>query len=196
MIVAELMTNTPQTVGPADTLKLAHEKMTTGRFRQLPVIEDEKLVGILTDRDVRQYIGKHTDTLVAEVMSGHPLSVSPSDPVERAAHLLVTNKFGSLPVVEDGKLRGIITATDLLRALEALLGTDGTARIDLNLDGSGEIAAATSLVQSICPLLGMGTYRRSNAPREVLYVQVSLNSAQNVAETLKDYGFKVLTVHS
>ena len=52
MIVAELMTNTPLTVGPADTLGLAHEIMTAGRFRQVPVIEEEKLVGILTDRDV------------------------------------------------------------------------------------------------------------------------------------------------
>jgi hypothetical protein len=183
-------------VRPADTLKLAHEKMTAGHFRQVSVIEDESLIGILTDRDVRRYVGKLTHTLVAEAMSGHPLSVSPSDGVEKAAHLMVTNKFGSLPVVEDGKLRGIITATDLLRALQALLGNDGTVRIDLNLDGSGEIAAATSLIQSICPLLGMGTYRRSSSRREVVYVQVSSNSAQNVAETLKDYGFKVLTVHS
>ena len=129
-------------------------------------------------------------------MSSHPLSISPSAPVEKAVHLLVTNKFGSLPVVEDGKLVGIITASDLLRALEALLGTDGSTRIDLNLEGSGEIAAATSLIQSICPLLGMGTYHRSNGSRDVLYVQVLSNMAQNVAETLKDYGFKVLTVHS
>ena len=196
MIVGELMTNTPLTVGPADTLGLAHEIMTAGRFRQVPVIEEERLVGILTDRDVRQYVGKLNDTLVAEVMSSHPLSISPSAPVEKAVHLLVTNKFGSLPVVEDGKLVGIITASDLLRALEALLGTDGSTRIDLNLEGSGEIAAATSLIQSICPLLGMGTYHRSNGSRDVLYVQVLSNMAQNVAETLKDYGFKVLTVHS
>ena len=135
MIVGELMTNTPLTVGPADTLGLAHEIMTAGRFRQVPVIEEEKLVGILTDRDVRQYVGKLNDTLVAEVMSSHPLSISPSAPVEKAVHLLVTNKFGSLPVVEDGKLVGIITASDLLRALEALLGTDGSTRIDLNCSG-------------------------------------------------------------
>jgi hypothetical protein len=84
----------------------------------------------------------------------------------------------------------------MLRALEAVLGADGSSRIDLNLDGSGEIAAATSLVQTICPLLGVGTYRRKNAEREVLYVQVSSINAQRAADALKEYGFKVLAIHS
>jgi hypothetical protein len=98
-------------------------------------------------------------------------------------------------VVEDGKLVGIITATDMLQVLEAVLGADGTCRIDLSLDGSGEIAAATSLIQSICPLRGVGTYRRNNADREVLYVQVASTSAERAAQILKEYGFKVLAVH-
>ena len=196
MIVAELMTNHPLTVGPSDTLQLAHEKMEAGRFRQVPVVDEERLVGILTDRDTRQHIGQLAQTRVDAVMSTHPFSVHPSAPVEKAAHLLMTNKIGSLPVVEDGRLVGIITATDMLRALEAVLGADGSSRIDLNLDGSGEIAAATSLVQTICPLLGIGTYRRKNAEREVLYVQVSSTNAQRAADALKEFGFKVLAVHS
>jgi acetoin utilization protein AcuB len=196
MIVAELMTSNPLTVVPGDTLQLAHEKMEAGRFRQVPVVDEERLVGILTDRDTRQHIGQLAQTRVDAVMSTHPFSVHPSAPVEKAAHLLMTNKIGSLPVVEDGRLVGIITATDMLRALEAVLGADGSSRIDLNLDGSGEIAAATSLVQTICPLLGIGTYRRKNAEREVLYVQVSSTNAQRAADALKEFGFKVLAVHS
>jgi acetoin utilization protein AcuB len=132
---------------------------------------------------------------VDTVMSAHPFSVHPSTPVEKAVHLLVINKIGSLPVVEDGKLVGIVTATDMLRALEALLRVDGSSRIDLNLFRSGEIAAATSLVQSICPLLGIGTYRRNNEESEVLYMQVSSTSAQRVANTLKEYGFEILAIH-
>jgi acetoin utilization protein AcuB len=196
MIVAELMTSNPLTVVPGDTLQLAHEKMEAGRFRQVPVVDEERLVGILTDRDTRQHIGQLAQTRVDAVMSTHPFSVHPSAPVEKAAHLLMTNKIGSLPVVEDGRLVGIITATDMLRALEAVLGADGSSRIDLNLDGSGEIAAATSLVQTICPLLGIGTYRRKNAEREVLYVQVSSTNAQRAADALREYGFKVLAIHS
>jgi acetoin utilization protein AcuB len=196
MLVDDLMTPNPVTVAPSDTLHAAHEKMEVGRFRQVPVVDKERLVGILTDRDTRQLIGQLVHTRVEAVMSTHPFSVGPSDPVEKAAHLLITNKIGGLPVIEDGKLVGIITATDMLRVLEAVLGAEGSSRIDLNLEGSGEIAAAISLVQTICPLLGIGMYRRNKAERGVLYVQVSSTSAQRAADTLKEYGFKVLAVHS
>lgn len=127
MIVAELMTPKPVTVAPGDTLKAAHEKMELGRFRQVPVVDNDKLIGILTDRDTRQHFGQMAHTRVDAVMSTHPFSVHPATPVEKAAHLLRTNKIGGLPVIEDGKLVGIITATDMLRALEAVLAS--TAKI-------------------------------------------------------------------
>ena len=102
-------------------------------------------------------------------------------------------------MVEGSKLVGIITATDMLRALEAVLGyaSEGSSRIDLDLEGSGEIEAATSLVRAICPVLGVGTYQRKrNQPeREILYVLVPSASAQRAAHALKEYGFKVLAVH-
>ncbi len=123
MIVAELMTPKPVTVAPSDTLQTALERMEAGRFRQVPVVDEDRLVGILTDRDTRQHIGQLGHTRVDAVMSAHPFSVRPSTPVEKAAHLLITNKIGSLPVVEDGKLVGIVSASDMLRALEALLGS-------------------------------------------------------------------------
>ena len=197
MIVAELMTQNPLTVGPGDTLQLAHEKMEAGRFRQVPVVAEERLVGILTDRDTRQHIGQLAYTRVDAVMSSHPFSVRPSTPVEKAAHLLITNKIGGLPVIEDGKLVGIITATDMLRALEAVLGasSEGSCRIDLDLDGSGKVAGATSLVRTICPVLGVGTCRRNHSEREILYVLIPSTSAQRAEHKLKEYGYKVLAVH-
>jgi acetoin utilization protein AcuB len=196
MIVAELMTSNPVTAAPRDTLEVVHEKMEAGRFRQVPVVDQGRLVGILTDRDMRQHIGQLARTRVDAIMSAHPFSAGSSASVEKAVHLLTTNKIGSLPVIEDGKLVGIITATDLLRALEAILGADGSSRIDLDLSGSGEIAAATSLVQTICSLLGIGTYHRKGVEHEVLYVRVPSASAQRAAEALKEYGFKVIAVHS
>lgn len=197
MIVADLMTANPVTVEPSDTLQAAHEKMHVGGFRQVPVVDRQRLVGILTDRDTRPLIGQLAHTRVDSVMSAHPFSVHPSTPVEKAVHLLTTNKIGSVPVVEDGKLVGIITATDMLRALERVLGagSEASSRIDLDLHGSGDISAATSLVQSICPLLGVGTYRRNTAEREILYVLVPSTSAQRAAHELNEHGFKILAVH-
>jgi acetoin utilization protein AcuB len=97
MIVAELMTADPVTVEPSDTLEAAHKRMEGGRFRQVPVVDQQRLVGILTDRDVRRHIGQQARMRVDEVMSANPYSVHPSTPVEKAAHLLTTNKIGSLP---------------------------------------------------------------------------------------------------
>src|SRR5712692_5670184 len=155
MIVAELMTPNPVTVAPSDSLELAYEKMKAGHFRQVPVMDQGKLIGILTDRDIRQYLGQLAHTSVEAVMSALPFSVLPSTPVEQAAHLLATNKVGSLPVIENDKLVGIITGSDLLHALEAILGStaDGSVRIDLDVAGSGEITAAIGLVRTICPVL-------------------------------------------
>jgi len=199
MIVAELMTPKPVTVAPGDTLQTALERMEAGRFRQVPVVDEERLVGILTDRDTRPHIGQLTHMRVATVMSAHPFSVRPSTPVEKAAHLLITNKIGSLPVVDEGELVGIVTASDMLRAHEAVLGdtSEGSSRIDLDLEGSGEIQAATSLVRAICPVLGVGTYQRKRKQpgHEILYMPVPSTSAQPAAHKLKEYGFKVLAVH-
>ena len=197
MIVAELMTPNPVTVAPSDTLELAYERMKAGQFRHLPVMDEGKLIGILTDRDLRQCLGQLGHTSVEAVMSALPFSVRPSTPVEQAARLLATNKMGSLPVVENGKLVGIITATDLLHAIEAILGSavDGSVRIDLDVAGSGEISAAISLVRTICPVLCMGTYSRKAADGEVLYVRVAATGAQHASRMLQQYGFKVLAVH-
>jgi CBS domain-containing protein len=136
MIVAELMTPDTVTVEPNDTLETAQEKMEFGRFRQVPVVSNQRLIGILTDRDTRRHVGQLAHTRVAAAMSGHPFSVHPSTPVQEAAHLLLTNKIGSLPVVEGGRLVGIITATDMLRALETLLGTAGAATSESERLGS------------------------------------------------------------
>jgi acetoin utilization protein AcuB len=198
MIVADLMTTNPITVPPSATLGAAQEAMQVGRFRQVPVVDNGRLIGVLTDRDVRQHLGQLNHVRVDAVMSTHPFSVQPSTPVEQAAHILVTNKVGSLPVVDDGKLVGIIAASDLLQVLEAILGKtgDGSVRIDLNVAGSGEITAAISLIRTICPALAIGTYSRNAEEGEVLYLRVAATGAQRAAQKLRDYGFKVIAVHA
>jgi len=199
MIVAELMTKNPSTVQPCDTLEAAQQTMAAGRFRHLPVVEKGTLLGVLTDREVRQHVGHLAHTRVNAVMTPNPVTVEDYSPVERAANLMIANKVSGLPVLHDGKLVGIITATDMLRIVEAILGENAgrSARIDLDLIGSGEIKAATTLVQSICPLLGIGTYTTS-APKagEVLFVRVPAASVQGATRALEQYGFKVLAVHS
>lgn len=124
----DLMTPEPDTIAPTATLREALALMNVADDRQLPVIENGRLVGIITNRDLRlaldsplldkdsymrmQVLHEHT---VTECMTPDPITVTPDTPIREVAEILMINKFGGLPVLEQGSLVGIITITDLLR---------------------------------------------------------------------------------
>jgi acetoin utilization protein AcuB len=83
----------------------------------LLVVETKRVLGVITDRDVRQHAAHLDDTLVEAAMTADPVTVVPGTSIEEAASLVLVKRIGCLPVVENGGLVGIITTTDLLRAL-------------------------------------------------------------------------------
>jgi acetoin utilization protein AcuB len=126
----DLMTLSPQIIRPDAPLREAVALMNQGNNRQLPVVEDGTLVGILTDRDVRLMVNSPLTTndaverirlldssTVAECMTRDPVTIGPDTPIYRVAQLLSIYKFGAFPVIQDGVLLGIITVTDLLNHL-------------------------------------------------------------------------------
>ena len=123
MQVRTWMTANPVTIGPRDSLATAQEKLDQGGFRRLPVVDERGvLVGILTDRDMRRHHGYYTSTLVDGAMTEKVVTVGPDEALTKAAELVLQHKIDGLPVVrEDGALAGVITATDLVRALVHLL---------------------------------------------------------------------------
>ena len=110
------MTSNPVTAGSRDTLAAAKGLMEAGGFRRLPVVDDGKLVGILTERDIREHTGALDRTRVNAAMRTGVITVMPSDSVESAARLMLEHKIGGLPVTADGKLVGIVTMTDIVRS--------------------------------------------------------------------------------
>ncbi len=94
--------------------------MREGRFRSLPVLDEGTLVGIITDRDIREHAGRLEDTKVALAMTKEVMTVKPDTSIWDAARLMIDHKVGGLPVVEDGQLVGIVTTIDLLKAFVAL----------------------------------------------------------------------------
>ena len=116
MQIVNLMTTDPTTIGPSDSLSKAKMMMDAGRFRRLPVMEDDRLIGILTERDLKQHTGALASTRVNAAMRTHLVTVTPYNTVEDAARLMLNHKIGGLPIVADGKLVGIVTTTDLLKA--------------------------------------------------------------------------------
>src|SRR3712207_3083295 len=122
MNVSQWMTKPVLTIKPKDTLKHARELMSKHRVNQLPVVVDDKVVGMVTDRDLRDAYpsslrllrGKDIEDFadsytVEEVMTYNVVTVSPETSLREAAQRVRKQRFGALPVVEHGKLVGIIT---------------------------------------------------------------------------------------
>ncbi len=129
MRVRDCMTVDPTTVGPRDSLQKVIELLRRRDIRSVPVIEGGKLVGIVSDRDIRQVapayplfrdeeeIRRYTEKLaVTAAMTADPMTISPDAPLVQAAKVLETYRISSLPVVDGEKLVGMISVMDLLRA--------------------------------------------------------------------------------
>ena len=117
MEMIHIMTRKTETIYPDDTLAKARSMMDAAGFRRLVVAKGGAVVGMLTDRDLRSQAGYLESTKVNAVMSSPVISVAPKTTVQEAARLMLRYKIGGLPVLDDGKLVGIVTTVDLLLAL-------------------------------------------------------------------------------
>ncbi len=189
------------TVEPGVTLEEAYRLLLQKGIRHLPVVEEGRLVGIITDRDIRLATSRLNPkgacpecAPVAEVMTKEVVTAHPLDPVEEAARVMRERKIGSLPVLEDGALVGIVTGIDLLDALLKLTGvTEPSGRLEVRLpDRVGELARLTGF------LAGRGINIHSllsypeDGDRVRAVVRVNTLETHLLAEGLRQEGFEVL----
>ena len=134
LLVEDSMTREVVTLSPEATAKEALALCRERRIRHLPVVEDGKLVGIVSDRDLRSATPAFGDPAraaaleevrVSSVMARDVLTARPEDPIEAAANRMREARVGCLPVVEGEDLVGIVTASDVMGALVQLLGAHG-----------------------------------------------------------------------
>ena len=122
------------TVTPAQTLREAGDLLRSKHIRQLPVVEDGRLIGIITDRDLKrampsvlsgidreEYDRILDDTRVAQFMTREPMTLTPDTPLKAAVRIFITQKIGALPIVDNSRLVGIVTQIDALRAFYDVL---------------------------------------------------------------------------
>ena len=119
MIVKEVMNRNVKTVRPEDTVKDAAKIMNEHRIGSLVVVSGTgEVVGILTERDILADVvatGKSADEVkVSDIMTPNIVTITPDKTLEEAADIMTENKIKKLPVVYEGRLIGIITATDLI----------------------------------------------------------------------------------
>lgn len=124
--IQKFMTTMPHTIGKEIPLKTALSMMREYRIRHLPVQDGGKLVGVLTDRDLKlaSAFADGENLTVEEVMTPDPYTVTPDVPVDRVALEMAERKFGCAIVQQgNGKVVGIFTAVDGLRILGETLGS-------------------------------------------------------------------------
>jgi acetoin utilization protein AcuB len=200
MLVRECMSANPIKVHPESDPLAALGLCKSARIRRLPVVDaDDHILGIVTRNMLEQFLAKAPSPGVMkrqhnieQVMISPALTVAPDYPLEEAARLMVAHKIGSLPVVEEGKLIGIITETDIFKQFVEILGGHAEAtRVTVNVpDTPGELAKVVNVIAAlhgnICSvILKPGTDPQTRAL--TLWVQnVDHDTLATVIEALPD----------
>ena len=143
MLVQEYMTTEVTSLQESDTLLDAAMVFVRSSFRHIPVLQGRKVVGIITERDVKQFAPSLLSSTTAEeyntimettpisrVMTKNPVTLRPDQPIFEAARFLHERRVGCMPVVENGELVGIVTTTDLLGLLMKMMEERGMGKIE------------------------------------------------------------------
>ena len=161
MLVKERMSHPVISVRPDMPILEALKLMQRERIRRMPVIQDGKMLGIVSDKDLIHAAPSDATSLsvweinylvskihVKEVMTAHVLSVTEDTPIEEAARIMADNKIGGLPVMSNGGVVGLITETDLFKILLELMGARETGvRVTVVVpDRPGELGELTQAI--------------------------------------------------
>ena len=198
------------TIEKAESVEEAQVMMVVNNIRHLPVLEDGRLVGILSDRDIRGVMIPHNasgsgkgkgafylppEATVEEAMSGDPLCVTPDTDLEEAARMLYSNKIGSLPVVEKGRVLGIITETDILWVFMEIMGVlDSSSRIDVSLkDDQKVLKEVTEIINNLGgEIISIGMSPDSKNTEKIFHFRLKSCATKPIVKGLKKAGFKIL----
>ncbi len=161
MLVKERMSHPVISIKPDVPILDALKLMQRERIRRMPVIQDGKMLGIVSDKDLIHAAPSDATSLsvweinylvskihVKDVMTTHVLTVTEDTPIEEAARIMADNKIGGLPVVSDGGVVGLITETDLFKILLELMGARETGvRVTVVVpDKPGELGELTQAI--------------------------------------------------
>jgi len=210
MNVAKRMKRNPVFVDEGDSMKKAMDLLKEHEIRHLPVLKDgQRLVGILSERDIKQASPSPATALeireiyylldkvkVKQIMTRRPYSVSSSAPIEEAALILREKKIGCLPVVDDGKLVGIITETDIIDAFIEGMGVNGPGyRIELVLQNRpGKLLELLKLLKDFdANVVSVATAAHEDPEKIINILRIEARNYKVVKAAIKKSGFELLS---
>lgn len=209
MFVRWRMTPNPIVIDPETSILDALHIMKEKKIRRLPVVAHEKLVGIVTERDLKEVQSLKTTSLsvfelnyllaktpVKEVMTKNPITVTPDTTIEEAAVIMRDNEISGLPVVEDGKIVGIVTETDIFDMLVKLLGFRRGVRITLSLENRvGAIADLAGIFKDLgINIVSIVVFEEENKKEGNVVVRVEAEETEKIVSALESNGIKVIHV--
>jgi acetoin utilization protein AcuB len=185
------------TINPSASLFEAREKMRGNDVHQLPVTgEDGRLVGILSNRDIRQEDKLLKSTAVEKVMTRKVIAATLTDTLEDAIVLLHDFRINALPVVDDqGKVAGIITRTDALKAfIEALGVGEISSRLEVVVpDRPGGLAAIVTIIKSFnVNIASLVTTGHSEEGKRAIFIRVATMNVLPLKQAIREAGFEIL----
>jgi len=211
MIIERRMTRNPVTASPDMSVSEASALMKREKVHRLPVLDkDKKLVGIITEKDILYASPSPVSTLsihemayllsqltVKKLMTRDVVTIDKNITVEEAARLMVDQDLSSLPVLEDGKLIGIVSKSDLFKILLELFGARhyGVRLSFLVEDKPGTIAEITSLLASNdVDIIAMGTFMGTDSSNAVCTIKMQGISMEKAVDLVKPLVLEILDV--
>ncbi len=209
MLVGERMTRNPITISETASIDDGLHLMRERKVRRLPVLDASgQMVGIVSDKDLLHAAPSPATSLsvyelhyllskltIKQVMSRPVITVTPDTPLEEAARIMADNKIGGLPVVEDGKLVGIITETDIFKILLELLGARAAGlRITVEAPSQKGVLAAltTALFQRGADIVSVVNYVAPDPARSRITIKLTGVDAGAVREAVNEVGFALV----
>ncbi|HEU19135.1 MAG TPA: CBS domain-containing protein [Deltaproteobacteria bacterium] len=210
MFVGRRMTRNLITVTPDTSILKAKNLLKQYNIEQVPVVEGRTLVGIITDRDIRENSASPASTLsihelnyllsemkVGEIMTKRLYTVSPGTTIEDAVVLINEKRVNALPVVVGTELVGIITTCDMLNVLLEVMGV-GTpsARVELTLSSSmGEIGKIASIVNGmgLTIISIVSSISRDKENRRTTVIRVNSDDSAELCRKFEEAGYAVTT---
>lgn len=209
MNVGRRMMRNPVCVSEDDSMKKAMDLLKEREIRHLPVVKGEKLVGILSERDIKQASPSPATALeireiyylldritVKQIMTRRPYTISPSAPIEEAALIMREKKIGCLPVVDGGRLVGILTETDILDAFLDAMGVSGPGyRVEIALPNKpGQLHEVTKLLNDFeVKIVSVATAAHDDPSTKILVMRLETNRYKLVKAALKKAGYDIVS---
>ncbi len=199
MKVEEWMVKDPIVVTLDQKVQDCVELMREHSIRHLPVVEKQKLIGLVTESDLREVFlaSLVEDLTIAGVMISEPMTVTPDTEIEDAAKLIYYHKIGGLPVVDDyGQVVGIITVADLVEAFIELMGLlKSSSRIDVVLGGDPEAFERVSgLIRSKGgEVISVGISGKDLGEGRTYFFRLEKCDVEAIASALQEAGFEVVS---